>query len=217
MQPIEHVTNMYKQPKLYSCTRRIYIRFSVSRVARSSNGTPVTHTKVVCPHLWQIVHLGTWFFCIHLLQILNSPQKSTFVFINLCPTLPFSSSTTETTRMLASGIGSSFLLKRLGPFPQNLTSCHCQWRAIWSLNSFAVIMDPSLCLDRMEVNLSSVVGGLLRMRTLCWELAGDHSATAFRRAVFIGSVRPRVHMIIRFPLWAHLTPLIGFSAKSCFS
>src|SRR6266550_3237509 len=33
---------MYKQPKLYSCTRRIHIRFSVSRVARSSNGITVT-------------------------------------------------------------------------------------------------------------------------------------------------------------------------------
>src|SRR6266550_8614596 len=42
MQPLEHVTNMYKQTKLYSYTRRIYIRFSVLRVARSSNGTPIT-------------------------------------------------------------------------------------------------------------------------------------------------------------------------------
>src|SRR6266576_6182938 len=42
VQPIEHVTNMYKQPKLYSCTRRIHIRFSVSRVARFSNGITVT-------------------------------------------------------------------------------------------------------------------------------------------------------------------------------
>src|SRR6266576_2179474 len=35
---------MYKQPKLYSCTRRIHIRFSVSRVVRSSNGITVTQT-----------------------------------------------------------------------------------------------------------------------------------------------------------------------------
>src|SRR6266550_9587718 len=33
---------MYKQPSLYSCTRRIHIRFSVSRVARFSNGITVT-------------------------------------------------------------------------------------------------------------------------------------------------------------------------------
>src|SRR6266576_6912990 len=33
---------MYQTTKLYSYTRRIYIRFSVLRVARSSNGTPVT-------------------------------------------------------------------------------------------------------------------------------------------------------------------------------
>src|SRR6266550_2502693 len=46
MQPLEHVTNMYKATKLYSYTRRIYIRFSVLRVARSSNGTPVTVTKL---------------------------------------------------------------------------------------------------------------------------------------------------------------------------
>src|SRR6266576_157861 len=36
---------MYKQPSLYSCTRRIHIRFSVSRVARSSNGITVTCSK----------------------------------------------------------------------------------------------------------------------------------------------------------------------------
>src|SRR6266576_2080086 len=47
MQPIEHVTNMYKQPSLYSCTRRIHIQFSVSRVARSSNGITVTPASYV--------------------------------------------------------------------------------------------------------------------------------------------------------------------------
>src|SRR6266576_6878012 len=44
---------MYKQPSLYSCTRRIHIRFSVSRVARSSNGKSVTGGHCCSPPPFQ--------------------------------------------------------------------------------------------------------------------------------------------------------------------